>query len=329
MCLCASRSKSVVDHNDGKKRSAPPFSVSIPDVITGTSSSSIVVANLRCTGSRESLEALLEHLNTNTILHRVQCVIAAPSLYLPIIQQKLTNRKYVVAAENATSSKESFTGEVSLSMLHDFGIKWVVLGHSERRINFHESNELIASKVVEALKLGFVVILCVGDTNKDRMHGKTMEAITTQLECIKDGIRAAAADAKLWGTKQGNEGNRKPEDVEAELWDEMVIVYEPVWANETRSEVTPEQVQEVHQAIRLWVSERMYDDAGENIKILYGGYVNRLNVAQVYEQPDVNGFMVEGGNLKEDFLSVVEATRKRKVKVHIGAPFSPQKNSTI
>lgn len=325
MPLCFSSSKSVVDHDDKKKVSLGSSSLSKVDAITGTTSSSIVVANWKCNETRETIEKFLSRLNDHLVVHKVQCVIAAPSLYLPLIQNKLTHPKYVVAAANAVSSSGPITGEISFSMLQDFNINWVLLGHSDRRVNFNESNEVIAAKVINALKQKFVVIVCVGETTEERERGKTMEVLTAELECIAEGVKAAAADAGSWQSKEEIKLKKTAQQVEEDLWDMIVIAYEPAWASVPGSVATPEEVQEVHQGIRSWVTKAVNPEVGEDIRILYGGVVTKQNAVNLYDQPDVNGFLINGTSWTVDFLELVEVTKKRKTKVYIDAPFSPQR----
>ncbi|KRT82538.1 hypothetical protein AMK59_3405, partial [Oryctes borbonicus] len=160
-------------------------------------------------------------------------------------------------------------------MLKDIGVEWVILGHSERRHIFCESDELIAEKVKHALENGLKVIACVGETLDEREAGKTEEVVFRQTQAIKDQISN---------------------------WDNVVIAYEPVWAIGTGKTATPQQAQDVHQALRCWFDGKVGAEVANCIRIQYGGSVTEKNCKELASQPDIDGFLVGGASLKPEFV---------------------------
>ena len=244
----------------------------------------VAAANWKCNGTKESLSQLIEVFNKHEINHDVQCVVGATFIHLPLVQEKLKNPKFVISAENAIEKSGAFTGEVSMPILKDYGINWLILGHSERRTYYGETNEIVAEKVSAAYKQGFTVIACIGETLKEREAGTTEKVVLGQLEAI----------AKL---------------LPKEAWTKIIIAYEPVWAIGTGKVATPEQAQEVHALIRKWMSEHIDADIAANLRILYGGSVNGQNAAELYKKEDINGFLVGGASLKPEFTQIIDATK--------------------
>ncbi|KZS90145.1 triose phosphate isomerase [Sistotremastrum niveocremeum HHB9708] len=228
----------------------------------------------------ESKRALLKALNEATLDPEVEVVIAPPSLYLiPVISEL---RKDVgVAAQNChPKSAGAYTGEISAVQLHDAGIPYVILGHSERRALFHETSELVAEKTKSAVEVGLTVILCVGELLEERESGKTTEVVEAQLGEV----------VKL---------------LDPSKWKQIVVAYEPVWAIGTGKVATPDQAQETHHAIRAYLAKEVSQEVAENTRIIYGGSVNASNCAQLSVQPDIDGFLVGGASLKPEFVQIV------------------------
>nr|P52270.1 RecName: Full=Triosephosphate isomerase, glycosomal; Short=TIM; Short=Triose-phosphate isomerase [Trypanosoma cruzi]1CI1_A Chain A, PROTEIN (TRIOSEPHOSPHATE ISOMERASE) [Trypanosoma cruzi]1CI1_B Chain B, PROTEIN (TRIOSEPHOSPHATE ISOMERASE) [Trypanosoma cruzi]1SUX_A Chain A, Triosephosphate isomerase, glycosomal [Trypanosoma cruzi]1SUX_B Chain B, Triosephosphate isomerase, glycosomal [Trypanosoma cruzi]AAB58349.1 triosephosphate isomerase [Trypanosoma cruzi] len=244
----------------------------------------IAAANWKCNGSESLLVPLIETLNAATFDHDVQCVVAPTFLHIPMTKARLTNPKFQIAAQNAITRSGAFTGEVSLQILKDYGISWVVLGHSERRLYYGETNEIVAEKVAQACAAGFHVIVCVGETNEEREAGRTAAVVLTQL---------AAVAQKL----------------SKEAWSRVVIAYEPVWAIGTGKVATPQQAQEVHELLRRWVRSKLGTDIAAQLRILYGGSVTAKNARTLYQMRDINGFLVGGASLKPEFVEIIEATK--------------------
>lgn len=329
MLCCRYIRGSVVDHDDSDAKHSVSFRLPTlnpspldprgPVVCSATTSTSVVVANWKCLRSRESVEKLLEIFNRHTFVHPVLCVIVPPPLFLPMVQEKLINPKCVVAAPNVASSLHTFTDEISFPMLTEFRIKWILLGHAERRIHFHETNEIVTQKVVDALKLGFVVIVCVGETQQERETGRTTESITAQLYLIMRNIELAASSSSSWVTPERNGGEKNINEILFSLWNCVMFAYTPLWAFGTDHAATPQQAQEVHQLIRECLSQALPPELVSSIRILYGGSVNVANASELYGQDDVNGFLVGRESLTEEILTIVETTKKRKVKVHVSS----------
>lgn len=165
-------------------------------------------------------------------------------------------------------------------MIKDIGCEWVILGHSERRAIFCESDELIAEKIKHALDEGLSVIACCGETLEEREANQTQAVVNRQIQafakCISD-------------------------------WSRVVIAYEPVWAIGTGKTATPDQAQEVHQDIRKWLKDNVNADVAENTRIQYGGSVTAATCQELATKPDIDGFLVGGASLKPDFVTIVNA----------------------
>nr|6NEE_A Chain A, TRIOSEPHOSPHATE ISOMERASE [synthetic construct]6NEE_B Chain B, TRIOSEPHOSPHATE ISOMERASE [synthetic construct] len=243
-----------------------------------------VGGNWKMNGTLESIKALVETLNSAQLDPNTEVVVAPPAIYLPFARSKLKKPKEIqVAAQNCyTKPNGAFTGEISAEMLKDLGVPWVILGHSERRTIFGESDELIAEKVKYALDQGLKVIACIGETLEEREAGKTMEVVARQiLKAIADKIKD---------------------------WSNVVIAYEPVWAIGTGKVATPEQAQEVHAALRKWLKENVSPEVAESTRIIYGGSVNAANCKELAKQPDIDGFLVGGASLKApEFVDIINA----------------------
>lgn len=244
----------------------------------------VVAANWKCNGTQQSLRELVEVFNGHKISHNVQCVVAPTFIHIPLVQAALQNPKFVISAENAIAKSGAFTGEVSLPILKDMGINWVILGHSERRTYYGETNEIVAQKVADSVKAGFMVIACIGETLQEREANRTSEVVLTQVEAIAKAV---------------------PKDA----WSRIVLAYEPVWAIGTGKVATPEQAQDVHKVIREWVKKNVSANVGEDVRILYGGSVSAKNAKELYQKRDINGFLVGGASLKPEFLQIIDAAQ--------------------
>ncbi|MBE2256310.1 MAG: triose-phosphate isomerase [Ignavibacteria bacterium] len=178
----------------------------------------------------------------------------------------------------------AYTGEISAEMLKSAGCEFVILGHSERRKIFNESDELINKKVIKAVDSGLTAILCVGETLEERESGKQNEIVKTQIEKDLSGITV---------DKLKN----------------IVIAYEPVWAIGTGKNATPEEANEMHKFIRNIISELYDKKSSDEIKILYGGSLNDKNCKELLSQSDIDGGLIGGASLKSDsFLKIIETS---------------------
>ncbi|KAI8049020.1 Triosephosphate isomerase [Syncephalis plumigaleata] len=236
-----------------------------------------VGGNWKMNGSSSLVTDLVGQLNKANI---GDVVIAPPAIFLDSVRREL-REDIEVASQNAFSTGSgAFTGEISPDMLKDLNINWVILGHSERRSLFKESNEAIGEKVAYALSAGIKIIACCGETLKEREANETTQVVFSQLDSIRKQIKD---------------------------WSNIVIAYEPVWAIGTGKVATPEQAQEVHKEIRNWLAENVSPDIAENTRIVYGGSVNAGNCAQLSKCPDVDGFLVGGASLKPEFIQIIQA----------------------
>jgi triosephosphate isomerase len=212
---------------------------------------------------------------------RVHLAVAAPFTALVAVKKTLRGTTIGVAAQNCHWQESgAFTGEVSPTMLRDVGCDSVILGHSERRHIFYESDAIVAQKLDAALRNGIRVILCVGETLAERRQGRTAKVITRQLQIALKGI-----------AKNGI--------------DNIEIAYEPVWAIGTGQNASPAQIARVHRRIRQVLTTRFGKAAGDRFRILYGGSVKPDNAAPLAMTAEVGGFLVGGASLAaESFLSI-------------------------
>jgi triosephosphate isomerase len=248
----------------------------------------IVGGNWKCNGTKSSVEALVAGLNEGELAENVDVVVAPPFLYIDQVMSTL-DAKFQVAAQNAwveytlddparhyDSDTGAFTGEVSAEMLEDLDVPWVILGHSERRAVLGEDNTQVGKKVAHARFHGLSVIVCVGETLEEREAGRTLDVVFAQLRAVADEIDDR--EHSSWGSQ-------------------VVIAYEPIWAIGTGKVATPEQVQDVHAAIREWLRENVSEEVSKATRIQYGGSVNDENCAELARYSDVDGFLVGGASL--------------------------------
>ncbi|WP_193161527.1 triose-phosphate isomerase [Microbulbifer hainanensis] len=227
----------------------------------------LVAANWKMNGSREFAEQFLAALDLEGVTAEV--VVCPPFPYLAQVAEKV--RGAVLGAQNLSKETSgAFTGEVSAAMLRDFDVRYVIVGHSERRSLYGEGDELVADKFFAAQREGLTPILCVGETLQEREAGQALSVIARQLQAVT---------------------GRASED---EL-QRVVIAYEPVWAIGTGKTASPEQAQEVHHFIREQLGAK-----GSGIRLLYGGSVKSGNAAELFAQPDIDGALVGGASLDAD-----------------------------
>ncbi|KAF8949511.1 triosephosphate isomerase [Haplosporangium gracile] len=231
----------------------------------------IVGGNFKLNGSQSSLKTLVEGINQGNLDSNVEIVVSPPFVYLDQVR-KAVRKDVAVAGQNCYSKASgAYTGEVAAEMLKDIGIEWVILGHSERREIFKETDDEIGLKVAHALKAGLKVMACIGEKLEEREANKTTEVVVRQL----------AAIAK-----------------------------HPVWAIGTGKVATPDQAQEVHKNIRAWLKEKVSAEVAEATRIMYGGSVNGGNAATLAKEEDIDGFLVGGASLKPEFVTICNAKAK-------------------
>ncbi len=218
-------------------------------------------------------------------LEGVEVVLAPPFTALGALKEAVASTPIELAGQNVHAEPEgAFTGEISISMLADVGCRYVIVGHSERRQLFGETNELVARKVAAVLKAGLRPILCVGETLEQREAGRTFEVLEEQLSTALDGVAETQAT-------------------------ELVLAYEPIWAIGTGRTATPELAQEAHKFVR----ERLrkgFGTTADRIRIQYGGSVKPSNAYSLMAQPDVDGALVGGASLDpESFYAIIQFDR--------------------
>jgi len=217
----------------------------------------------------------------------VEVVVAPSFLHIPMVKGSL-RKDVAVSAQNVAlhSGFGAFTGETSAEMLKDAGVDWAIVGHSERREGFGmmgESNELVADKTKVAISQGLKVIACVGEKLADREGGKTMDVLNAQLQSLAKKLTS-------------------------DDWAKVVIAYEPVWAIGTGKTASPQQAQETHKGIRQWLSKNVAAELAESVRIIYGGSVKGSNAQQLISEPDIDGFLVGGASLSQDFVAIINAS---------------------
>jgi triosephosphate isomerase len=214
----------------------------------------------------------------------IDILVCPPYPYLSAVRDALGASSVKLGAQNASPEPPgAFTGEVALDMLTDCGCKSVILGHSERRQFFGETNAVVNKKIKAVRAKGLQAIFCVGETLSDRQSGQTELILDGQMNGGLDGVdEAAMAD--------------------------VVIAYEPVWAIGTGQTATPEQAQAAHAHLRTWLAARYNPAVAQATRILYGGSMKPDNAATLMQQPDIDGGLIGGASLKsKDFLAIAEA----------------------
>jgi triosephosphate isomerase len=244
----------------------------------------LVAGNWKMNGSLESVRTLLDGIKSGVAaVQNAEVAVCPPYVFLPEAEKLLAGTVVAWGGQDlSTEASGAYTGEVAASMLKDFGCKYVIVGHSERRTYHAESDELVAKKYAVARAAGLVPILCVGETLEEREAGITETVVARQLDAV---IELEGVDA----LKDG------------------VVAYEPVWAIGTGKTATPDQAQEVHAFIRGRVAEKSAEVA-EGLRILYGGSMKPDNAEELIGKPDIDGGLIGGASLKaEDFLGICTA----------------------
>jgi triosephosphate isomerase len=244
----------------------------------------LVAGNWKMNGSRESVIALLTGIKAGISEVKVaEVAVCPPAIYIPSARRQLDGTPIAWGGQDlSTAASGAYTGEIAASMLLDFGCKYVIVGHSERREYHGESDELVARKYAAARAAGLIPILCIGETLDEREQGITEAVVARQLDAViaMEGVEALA---------------------------DGVIAYEPVWAIGTGKTATPDQAQEVHAFIRGRVAA-LNAGIAEGLRILYGGSMKPDNAQELIAKADIDGGLIGGASLKaEDFLAICTA----------------------
>lgn len=240
----------------------------------------LVAGNWKMHGAIQQNAALLEAVKAGVPDLVCDVVVFPPYPYLAQAQAILAGSSVGLGAQSVSEhTVGAFTGEVSASMLLDFGCRYVLLGHSERRSLFGETDAIVAAKFEAALKAGLVPVLCVGETLAEREAGNTGAVVAQQMSAVLDRLGVS-------------------------VMAKSVVAYEPVWAIGTGVTATPVQAQEVHAAIRAQVAA-LDAEVAAGLRILYGGSVKSQNAVELFGQADIDGGLIGGAALvAEDFLKI-------------------------
>ncbi|KPJ67479.1 MAG: triosephosphate isomerase [Coxiella sp. DG_40] len=242
----------------------------------------IMAGNWKMNGTKAGVQELLQSIRKGaTNINNVEWIVLPPFPFLEQTEKLLSGTNIAWGAQNLSDKLSgAYTGEVSATMLKDFGCSYVLVGHSERRNIFGEGSELVANKFVTACDVGLIPIFCVGETLEERKIGRTQEIVCAQVNAVlelNDGIQRLC---------------------------NAIIAYEPVWAIGTGDVATPGQAQEVHQYIRELIA-KVDGNVARQIRILYGGSVKPDNAKALFSMPDIDGGLIGGASLKADnFLEI-------------------------
>ena len=247
----------------------------------------LVAGNWKMNGSLDSITALIEGIKAGLdSVTTAEMVVCPPFVYIPTVATLIGGASISLGAQDVNDQEAgAHTGEVAPAMLKDVGCKYAIVGHSERRSIYGESDAFTASKFAAARKAGLVPILCVGELLEEREQGITEQVVSRQLDAVIDleGIDALA---------------------------DAVIAYEPVWAIGTGKTATPDQAQEVHAFIRGKLAA-LDSAVADKVRILYGGSMNAANAAELLAMADIDGGLIGGASLKPaDFLAIGSAANR-------------------
>ena len=240
-------------------------------------------------GARALIERIRAEIDPHatTLAKDREVMIAPPAILIPAVAQALAGSSILLGAQNMHyEDKGAFTGEVAPPMLQAYGVSHVILGHSERRHIFHETDELINQKVIAALHHRMTPILCVGETQDEHDGGRALDVVLRQLQ---RGLENVGDDHVI----------------------RVAIAYEPVWAIGTGRTATPAQAESIHGAIRGAILERYGRECADVMRIIYGGSVNDENVDSLVSKPDIDGALVGGASLKADSFARIVRARTR------------------
>jgi triosephosphate isomerase len=246
--------------------------------------SKIVAGNWKMNKNLEETEALLAELSAKLPDTHAEVMVAPTYVNLSSSVRHLDSSVIQVIAQNMHFAENgAYTGEISADMLLHIGIDTVIIGHSERRAYFGETDEILAKKVVAALAKNMRVMFCFGEELEDRKSGNHFSIVESQLRNALFSLDASA-------------------------WSKIILAYEPVWAIGTGETASPEQAQEMHAFIRKTISDAFDATIADNVSILYGGSVKPANAEEIFSKPDVDGGLIGGAALNaDDFVSIIKA----------------------
>ncbi|MEC3907496.1 triose-phosphate isomerase [Tamlana sp. 2201CG12-4] len=244
----------------------------------------IVAGNWKMNNDLSQTEALITDLKAQEKTTNAEVMVAPTAVNLSQACNSVKGSNIEVIAQNMHFAENgAYTGEISADMLKSIGVNTVILGHSERREYFNETDEMLAKKVDAALAKGMRVIFCFGEELADRKAGNEETVVESQIKNALFHLEAAA-------------------------FQNIVLAYEPVWAIGTGETASPEQAQDMHAFIRKTLADTYGTEVADNMSILYGGSVKPANAEEIFSKPDVDGGLIGGASLKaEDFFAIVNA----------------------
>jgi triosephosphate isomerase len=244
----------------------------------------LIAGNWKMNGSLAANEQLVRAIAQGMADARCAVAVCVPAPYLEQVSRARSGTKIELGAQDVSRHEQgAYTGEVSAAMLREFGVRYAIVGHSERRQYHGETDEVVADKAKAALAHGITPIVCVGETLAEREAGQTQDVVKRQMAAVIH--------------------------VNGHCISEVVVAYEPVWAIGTGRTATPEQAQEVHALLRAQL--KAATPHAERVHILYGGSMNAGNAASLLVQPDVDGGLIGGASLKApDFLQIIAAASR-------------------
>merc|ERR1711957_709306 len=242
----------------------------------------VVGGNWKCNGNIQGVKDLLKAFGGAADASAVEVPIFVPSVQIGVAQ-KLAPAGVSIGVQNVSKTKEgAFTGEVTSAQVKDLGLPWVLIGHSERRSIYGETNADCGEKVALAQAQGLMIMLCIGEQLSERKAGTTLDVCAEQLNACFPKITD---------------------------WSKIVIAYEPVWAIGTGVVATPMQAQETHYGVRKLVRDKFGNGVADAVRILYGGSVSPGNCAALGELPDIDGFLVGGASMKPNFTDIISTAK--------------------
>jgi triosephosphate isomerase len=243
----------------------------------------LIVGNWKMNGSRAANVTLLNGIVAGLGNAKAACAVCVPAPFLQQCEEVLAGTPVAWGAQDVSMhTSGAYTGEVCAQMLAEFGCRYVIVGHSERRAYHREDSALVAKKALAVLAEGMTPIVCVGETLEQREAGETAQVVGAQLDAVLEALDAASVER-------------------------IVVAYEPVWAIGTGRNATPAMAQDVHAQLRAQLRVRNAE-AAEVVPILYGGSMKPENAKELLAQPDIDGGLIGGAALKaEDFLAIIHA----------------------
>ena len=244
----------------------------------------IVAGNWKMNNNKSETAELIQALKSLSFSTDVRVMIAPAFTHLAQAEELTQGGRIEVLAQNMNANDSgAFTGEISAKMLNSIGINKVILGHSERRAYYNETDAGLKQKVKKALTYDMEVVFCFGEELDQRKAGSHFEVVQSQLETVLFDLNQAE-------------------------WSKIILAYEPVWAIGTGETASPEQAQDIHAFIRGLIASKYDEDLAQDVSILYGGSVKPANASAIFSQPDVDGGLIGGASLNaEDFIAIIQS----------------------